>query len=227
MKKIFLALGALSAVAIPIATVVSCGSSIVNKQMSWTPKSKTVSFNLNQKGEALSPMGLNKSGLTSISTNFDKATTENNVQKLKKNDVITMNISGMYTYTAYHVNTAKKKWLIPAVTIVVNYIAVVKYKYNTENTLSGYQDSAIKTNILDSLVNGFKGYLWYTPTVAPKTPIKPTIGSLLDVYQNHGSFSQNAKTLYNDSVKVWTAKGAKHIGEFQTPRSVTLPTITV
>ena len=129
MKKIFLALGALSAVAIPIATVISCGSTIVNKELSWTPKTNTASFNLNQTGVTLKPIGLNKAGFTTLSKDFDKATTTKNAPKLKKNDVITLNMTGRFimplTNPASPTNTTD---------IVVNYVSTIKYKYSTTNS---------------------------------------------------------------------------------------------
>ena len=223
MKKIFLALGAVSAVAIPVATVLSCGSTIVNNELSWTSGTKTASFNLNQTDSALKSIGLNKAGLTTLSKDFDQATTTNNAPKLKTNDVITLKMTGTFTKSLDNTASPTLK-----TNIVVNYVSTIKYKYSTTNSFIkkwGKENTVINTNILDSLAKGFLSYLNYTPNDEAGTEPGPaTSDSLMNLWSSTtgASLSQNTKKLWSEGELSWKKIGIK---KYQTPRSLELPTI--
>ena len=218
IKKLFLSFGSLGAVIITTASIISCGNQIINNEIFWNPKKRIIGFNLNQKftdpkakKTHLTPIGLSKKGFANLSKDFTKAITQNGEPTLFKDEVVTINMTGSYTYQVDKKN------------IVVNYVFVIMYKYNAKNTLS---KQGIKSNLLDSLVLGIKNNFSYESNKTPTTKLPANLSSLMNMFLDKGKLIQNTNELLLESNKIWK-KMKKPYTKYQTPRTAIFPTVTL
>lgn len=114
-RKLFLGLGTIASIAAPIAAVVSCGDEIANGKMSWNRNDNQLTFNLSSKaakGAFESYLSfkddatvLKTKGFVDAAKDFAKATTQNNVRKLKDGEVINVE-TFIETFTAHDITNA-------------------------------------------------------------------------------------------------------------------------